>query len=493
MALIDTSYLGANLRFLASDELEGREATTRGEQLASEFIAAQLHSYGVQPFGDSGTYFQNFPLERSTFDTSSMATAMSTGGMTVATFRMGKDFYLGRDGYGPIDTTLPMVFVGYGITADEFRYDDYTNVDTRGRVVLMAAGEPESDDTSYFAGPEDTRYSSVFSKARNARSHGAAAVVMVTKTIQSTSWTEAGTMYNTPRIGLPSASRTDTSAIVPVLYVGDQSMAELLRGERLSYNEVLNAHRSRAPLPAFALEKTLHLALHPMQATVVHSRNVIGLINGNDARLKGEFVAISAHYDHVGIRGREIYNGADDDGSGTVAVLEIARAFAGSNANNRSILVIFHAAEEKGLLGSRYLTEHAPFIGQIDALINMDMVGRQHLDSIHCIGSDKLSTDLDRIVKTANDRTVKFQFDYRFNDPNDPNRYYYRSDHYNYAKKRIPVVFFFDYMTDDYHKPTDTVEKINFEKIRKVATLTYHIALEVANRPRRLIVDKNPG
>jgi len=200
---------------------------------------------------------------------------------------------------------------------------------------------------------------------------------------------------------------------------------------------------------------------------------------------------LTAHYDHEGIVGGEIFNGADDNGSGTVAILEAGRRLALLKNNKRSVLIVFHAGEEKGLLGSEYLTKNSAFMGEVVTSINVDMVGREDTESIYSIGSGKLSTELYELVEKVNSETVRFQLDYTFDEPNDPNRYYYRSDHYNYAKQNIPIVFFYDHMTEDYHKPTDDVDKINFEKLEKISTLITELALRVANLDHRLKVD-NP-
>ncbi len=200
---------------------------------------------------------------------------------------------------------------------------------------------------------------------------------------------------------------------------------------------------------------------------------------------------LSAHYDHEGIVNDEIYNGADDNGSGTVAILEAGRRLALLKENKRSIILAFHTGEEKGLLGSKYLTKNSDFMSEVVSNINIDMVGREDTESIYSIGSGKLSTELYDLVEKVNSETVKFELDYTFDDPNDPNRYYYRSDHYNYAKQNIPIVFFYDHMTEDYHKPTDDVDKINFEKIEKVSTLITELALRIANLDHKLKLDKH--
>jgi len=199
---------------------------------------------------------------------------------------------------------------------------------------------------------------------------------------------------------------------------------------------------------------------------------------------------LSAHYDHEGIVKGEIYNGADDNGSGTVAILEAGRRLALLKENKRSIILAFHTGEEKGLLGSKYFTENSDIMSDVVSNINIDMVGREDTESIYSIGSGKLSTELFELVEKVNSETAKFELDYTFDASNDPNRYYYRSDHYNYAKHNIPIVFFYDHMTEDYHQPTDDVDKINFEKIEKVSTLITELALRIANLDHKLIVDK---
>lgn len=229
--------------------------------------------------------------------------------------------------------------------------------------------------------------------------------------------------------------------------------------------------------------------------------NVLGYLEGSD--LKDELVVISAHYDHVGIHtDGEIFNGADDNASGTAGILEIAKAFSKSkkegNGPRRSLLFIGFTAEEKGLVGSKYYADHPTFpLENTVANLNIDMIGRvvaeyeSNPDYLYIIGSDKLSSTLHQISEDANATYTKLHLDYKFNSPEDPMRVYYRSDHYNFAKNGIPVVFYFDGIHEDYHKVTDTIEKINFEQLIKRAKLVFFTAWEVANRDQRLIVDSN--
>ena len=230
------------------------------------------------------------------------------------------------------------------------------------------------------------------------------------------------------------------------------------------------------------------------------SENIWAFIEGSEK--PEEIVVISAHYDHVGMSNGEIYNGADDDGSGTVALLEIAQAFQKAKKEGfgpkRSILILHVTGEEHGLHGSRFYSENPLFpLKNTVADVNIDMIGRRdeaHKESnnyIYLIGSDYLSTDLYNICEAANNKFIKLNIDYKYNDKADKNRFYYRSDHYNFAKNGIPSVFLFNGVHADYHKPTDEVDKIEFDALTKRTQLAFTIAWEIANRENRLVVDKD--
>lgn len=228
------------------------------------------------------------------------------------------------------------------------------------------------------------------------------------------------------------------------------------------------------------------------------SENVMAFIRGTEK--PDEIIVVSAHYDHIGTKDNEIYNGADDDGSGTVAVLEIAEAFkkASENGNGpkRSVLFLNLTGEEIGLLGAKYYVENPVFpLQNTVANLNIDMIGRvdaKYADNpnyIYIIGADKLSTELHQISEKMNTTFTNLVFDYTYNDENDPNRFYYRSDHYQFAKNNIPIIFYFNGVHEDYHKPTDTPDKINYELLAKRAQLVFYTAWELANRPERIKVD----
>jgi hypothetical protein len=230
------------------------------------------------------------------------------------------------------------------------------------------------------------------------------------------------------------------------------------------------------------------------------SENIWAFIEGTEK--PEEILVISAHYDHVGMKNNEVYNGADDDGSGTVALLEIAQAFMRAKKDGygpkRSILFLHVTGEEHGLHGSRYYAENPLFpLENTIADLNIDMIGRRdddHKDNgnyVYVIGSDRLSTELHTISEAANEKYTKLELDYRYNDRNDPNRFYFRSDHYNFAKHGIPIIFYFNGVHADYHRPTDTPDKIEYDLLAKRAQLAFVTAWELANRENRPVVDKS--
>jgi hypothetical protein len=267
-------------------------------------------------------------------------------------------------------------------------------------------------------------------------------------------------------------------------------------------------------LEALGVQAPLMGRLQPWEMTgrtregskVWNGVNVLGQIPGT--RASHRYIVITAHYDHVGVdenlTGDKIFNGANDDGSGTVAVIEMAEAFAQAKKEGkgprRSVLFMTVTGEEKGLLGSEYYSENPVFpLANTVANINIDMIGRMDFtyektkDSnyIYVIGSDKLSSELHQINEAVNEKYTQLKLDYTYNDENDPNRFYYRSDHYNFAKHRIPIIFFFNGVHADYHKPSDEVDKIIFESAEKVTRLAFHTAWELANREARIKVDSN--
>jgi Zn-dependent M28 family amino/carboxypeptidase len=283
-------------------------------------------------------------------------------------------------------------------------------------------------------------------------------------------------------------------------------VAEKLAGQLgTTVDKLYDAAKKGEPLAPKPLDASAQLDVS-LTASTEHSQNVVGILEGADPKLRDEYLVISAHYDHLKTNEKgEIYPGADDDGSGTAAVLTLARAFS-LERPARSILVVFHAGEELGLLGSEYNADVAPAVPlqQIVADLNIDMIGRSKAsgdgdardaeltdgNSIYLIGADKISSELNRLSEQTNADTVRMRLDYAYNDPNHPQQFYYRSDHWNYAKHGIPVIFYFSGVHADYHQTSDTVDKIDFDKMAKVARLVFATGWRIANLDHRLTRDR---
>ena len=265
-------------------------------------------------------------------------------------------------------------------------------------------------------------------------------------------------------------------------------MIDYYKNLGVSYPKALGSYYQKVPKEA----------LKSRRGELPDSENILAFIEGTEK--PEEIIVISAHYDHVGTNNGVVYNGADDDGSGTVAVMEIAEAFQqakkAGKGPKRSILFLHVTGEEHGLLGSKYYSDNPVFdLKNTVANLNIDMIGRSDKENegknyVYVIGSDMLSTELKKINVAANKATQNLELNYKYDDPNDPMRLYYRSDHYNFAKHGIPVAFFFDGIHDDYHQPTDDPEKIDYPLLQKRAQLVFATAWELANRKERIVVDK---
>jgi hypothetical protein len=487
--LIDIQSLKANMEFLSSEELEGREAGMNGEKVASQFIATELKKYGVKFFGQKDNFFQTIDLRVLRFSDKSIFSIVNEKDKVIHEFRTEENFTGSTRYYDQLDTTAKLVFVGYGITADEYEYDDYADINVDGKIVLIYPGEPESEDSTFFKGEKRTAYASILSKLDNAAEHGALGVIRLSNREKRFGWESILSYVKKGKYQLKDQPIINKSNILPYITINKKTLTELLNFGSYSFQELESYLAEQKPPPAFEFEVSTSVNWMFDTTGTIGVRNVIGIIEGTDRDLKHEYIGIGAHYDHLGKGQAGVYNGADDNASGTAALLEVAKAFAANRDNRRSVLITFHTAEEKGLLGSKYLVKDTSITDHMNAHINMDMIGRGSADSIYCLGSDKLSSEFYDLVEDVNAEGVNINLDYRLNDPNNPQRLYYRSDHYSYAKKNIPSVFFFDYQMEDYHRVTDDLDKINFYKIQKIARLVYEIALESANRDSKFKLD----
>ena len=319
-----------------------------------------------------------------------------------------------------------------------------------------------------------------------------------------------------PAIWYPNTGEFGTPQIpitIPTITASPRLINALFQGEKTSGGNIYNKAIQQDFVEPFDLKPTKKININVAAKTEnIYTQNVVGVLEGADPVLKSEYVAIGAHYDHVGMNpfaagDDKIWNGADDDGSGTVSVLSIAEAFAkGAQRPKRSILFIWHAGEEKGLWGSEYFTDHPTIpINQIITELNIDMIGRYQnpgdenhpinkqlpkQGEVFVIGSKMMSTDLGEISEATNKSFLNLNFNYKYDDPKDPEQFFYRSDHFNYARKGVPIIFYMDGVHADYHQPSDSIEKINFEQMEKVARTIFATAWELSNRVARPKVDK---
>ncbi len=489
--------LKKHLTILASDEFEGRETGAEGNEKAANYIAGEFQRMGIPTIANSeNSYFQPVAFNWSQWEDISL-------NINGNSFRHLWEFisFPVRNQNLPLLETNQIIFLGYGI--EDEKYSDYKGIDVTDKVILIYKGEPtDKNGNSYLTGtPELSDWSTNWEKKlETAKSRGAKLVLIIENEIQKL-LSENRHILIGPLLTL--GEDTDSYEKYANNCHINTNVAKELMGK--SYKKIIKA-RKKIQKKGIAHQVTINGDFKITQKKKDRSLqgvNVLGYIEGTDEKLKEELVIITAHYDHLGKRGDDIYNGADDNGSGTSTVIEVANAFMEAKkvgkGPRRSVLALLVTGEEKGLLGSKFYVEKPVFpLDKTVVNINVDMVGRvdkkyeNNPNYIYVIGSDRLSTELHNINEAMNDKYTQLTLDYTYNAEDDPNRYYYRSDHYNFAEKGIPAIFYFNGTHDDYHRTTDTVEKINFEKMERIARLIFHTAWEIANRDERIKVDVNP-
>jgi len=501
------------LGYIASDQLQGRAVFSEGFGLAGGYIVEHLRAWGVKPGGDPGQYLQSVRV-LGVKTTSHSTVTVRVGGET-KTFADGDGVTLPRNMGGRRTLTIDRVeFVGYGVDAPGAGHVDYRGKDVKGAAVvwLGAAGPKGLDQSTYrrlLAGRN--RYAT--------EQLGAAASVGPTGaggTARRGGGGRAGGAASAPNVDFTTVQRLDSPA-PPNATAADAFFEFLFSRAPSAYDELKRKAAAQEPLPSFRLaDVALTFNIDPEYEIVrtQTTHNVVGIVEGSDPQLKHTFVAFGAHYDHVGYAENEttsmeggvrrpgapgrvtpgaendrVWNGADDDGSGTVAVMAIARAFAEGAKPKRSLLFVWHAGEERGLWGSRYFADYPTVpIDAIVAQLNIDMIGRNRDDkaseanTVYLVGSDRISTELHTLNRAANAAMAHpLTLDYAFNDPADLEQLYFRSDHYSYAAKGVPIIFFTTGLHGDYHANTDEVSKIEFEKMTRIAQMIYETGVRVAN------------
>jgi len=511
------------LSYIASDELGGRALYSTGLGLAAAYIENHLRMWRAKPAGDNGSYLQTVRVLGVKVTGHSTVT-IQVGGQT-RTFGEGEGITFPRNVGGKRRLALDRVeFAGYGIDAPRVNHVDFAGKDVKGAaVVWLGTRGPQALNNS-------TARGLLASRNRYVTEHLQASAVIGPAG-------PAGRAGGTGRAGaaaaaaagsgrggqIPAADFTTTQrldlAVAPSVSASDEFFELLFSDAPIKYQELKRKADAQEPLPSFRLDGvklTFNLDADYEVVRTQLTYNVAAIVEGSDSQLKNTYVAFGAHYDHVGYsegevvssangarriappqsgfvrRGAEndrVWNGADDDGSGTVAMMALAKAFAEGPRPKRSLLFVWHAGEERGQLGSRFFADYPTVpLSSIVTELNIDMVGRNRDDrasewqTVYLVGSDRISSELDAVTRAANASLPQpLRLDYEFNDPTDPEQLYFRSDHYSYAAKGIPVIFFTTGLHPDYHMNTDEVSKIEFDKMARIGELIYETGRRVAN------------
>jgi Peptidase family M28 len=485
---ITAADLEKHLKIIAADDMEGRDTGSEGQRKAAKYIIANLESLGLTPASKDAegkpSYLQEFNLYKSGWKEQ----YVMINDKKKVSF---KDYYPSGLVNVPEERKIETVFVGYGIKNEN--KNDYSNKDIKGKAVVFLEGIPVGLSASNFEGKEGS-----VKKQKLAQSMGAAFVFEVSAAdetgFKSLAAERKAILSRYNRMALKNMGSSSVT-VDPNFVISQNMAADILGLKPKIFKKLITGKKVKT-------KNTFLTVKSERGSDLVPTANIAALIKGTDK--SDEYVVVSAHYDHVGVddKGR-IYNGADDDGSGTCALLELAEAMSkaktAGNGPRRNVLFLWVTGEEKGLLGSQYYTDIAPLFPLEKTIcdLNIDMIGRidkeheKDENYVYIIGSDKLSSELYTIAEKANKDSENLFLDYTYNDPKDPNRFYYRSDHYNFAKNKIPVAFYFTGVHADYHQPGDDVEKIMFPKYTKIVKVVFNTLWELANREERIKVDSN--
>lgn len=489
---ISAELLKGYIDFLASDSLKGRLTPSKELDMAADYIAAQFAKVRLKKI--NGSYFQTVPFYSQNLDVQNSHLKI--------TGSQGEKEYIIKNDFIPFEMTADgtaiaeIVFAGYGITAPEYNYDDYEGVDVKGKIVLILKHEPgENDSTSVFSGKKETKYSLLKTKLANAIQHGAAGLLVVTDPgnhmmlkPQGFPWPALSKIANNDNLPISLNSRDGSE--IPVVQIGDAIIKQLFGSVdslRNIQNSIDKATKPNSfPLPGFNCELSTTLILKHY-----YPKNVAGYVKGADKKLAEELVIIGAHYDHIGFEKQHkededyIYNGADDNASGTAGVMAIAKAFSSMKQRpERSILFILFAGEESGLCGSEFYCEHPLFpLDKTVAMLNLDMIARNGEDTLQVEGK-KVNPDLSALIFKENEGIgLK-------NIPTEDELYAY-SDNYNFYKKGISAISVTSGLHNDYHTVNDNPDRADFIKASKISRLIFRAVWAISNDNKYFTILKN--
>ncbi len=489
------------LAFIASDALEGRRTPSAGLDAAAAFLASHLERLDLRPAGDGHTYFQRIGLTQRRFDPEHTSLSIGTRAL-----EYGDDFLPGELA-GTAEGEV--VYVGNGTVIRSRGVDPYRTLDVAGRIVVSNLGLPAGLSQGDLQGSRGEDWEPTEDAAKK---RGAVAVLFLPDYGALERWPATRESRRT-RTSLTVDGFRDPGPVLPTATLSARGVGALFAGRPMPPPEAFQRGVRREAGEPFAFPPATRVRL-AVGAHEEHlsTSNVVAVLEGTDPILKHEYVALGAHYDHLGTAtmpnadGDAIFNGADDDGSGTVALLAIAEAFASAKRRpRRSLLFVWHTGEERGLWGSRYFTEHPTVpLDRIVTQLNIDMIGRGRppgtpaaagplaltdTGTVYLVGARRLSTELGSVIADANARYHALRLDDSLDHPSDPAGIYTRSDHYQYAKRGIPVAFFFTGVHEDYHGLDDEIDKIDFAKLRRVTQTIYAAARLVADTKQRPRVD----
>ncbi len=504
---INAEQLSNWLHFVASDAMGGRDTPSYGLDITAEFLKMNLQSWGFKPAGDEGTFFQKIAVRMETIDASENILSIGDTKYTLNDdfFRIsGNDTAAGK-----------LVFAGRGWMVKSKGIDAYAGVDVKDKIVVLYDGGfpgrnaltrmPDGVTQADLSGTKGTDWADPITYATQS---GAAGVILVAGPQVQAAWGQLRGFLGRGRMTFEKLAPAAAAgaATMPVALVSSQVGTAMFAGESGNLESAV----------AFELGKSANLRTGS-RAEQKWTQNVVALWEGSDAKLKNEMIAIGAHYDHVGTNPNapgddKIWNGADDDGSGTVGVLAIAEALAKSKVRpKRSVLLVWHTGEEKGLLGAEYFNKFPTVdIKNVVAQLNIDMIGRSKdpnnlipcgqgkpcndeltgPNEVYMIGSEMMSSTLAAVAKGTNTEYLKMEYNYKYDDPKDPNRFFFRSDHFHYAQNGIPVVFWFTGVHEDYHQPGDHPDKIDYKKMESITRTIFMTMWKLADLKERPAVDK---
>jgi len=518
LASITPGELREWLTYIASDDLQGRAVFGTGIGLAASYIEDHLRAWHVKPGGDHGSYLQTVKIV-GVRTTSHSSITVTVGGES-KTFEDGHGITLPKNMGGPQRFTVDRVeFAGYGLDAPRVGHVDFPGEKARAAkgavVVWLGAAGPRDLDASY------RRALAGRSRYMTEQLGAAASIGVVVPNGRggappAAAPAPAGRAATIPAADFTTVQRLDTP-IPPNVTADDTFYEFLFKNAPEKYAALKQKADAQDALPSFHLDGvSIAFDIAPTYEVVRTqlAHNIVAVVEGIDPTLKSTYVAFGAHYDHVGYaegetvttdgqmrrvqppgvvtKGAEadrIWNGADDDGSGTVALMALAHAFAQGSRPKRSLLFVWHVGEERGLWGSRYFADYPTVpMASIVSQLNIDMIGRNRdnkaseSNTVYLVGSDRISSELHALNETANRSLAKpLTLDYEMNDPADLEQVYYRSDHYSYAAKGVPIIFFTTGLHPDYHANTDEVSKIEFGKLSRIVQLVYATGQRVAN------------